>query len=533
MQTTRNNKNNKRLKPEKPKQPAKKNNPVLLAKYLSYVSPMFVLFLTLWIFAAFIYDDVFYMAEQSSFFAFSETLMRHQLDLSYGWLNIAGRFLLLSFKYPWFGALIWAGMLTASVKFLLAVTGKQKALAPLYLALPFAWIAYLVYKELHIYYIDEPSMLFIPPMVAFVLFLSLFLAKLLLRRTTTQPMSNKIRLYALSTVTVLALGSYTYALTAGENTRLTARMQRLMQQQAWNEMIDTALSAKEPSRPIAGYYAIALVQTDQLLDRLFELNYQFPNLRLTTHSGNPDAGINLIQQDVNFYAGLVYTAYHNTMERLVTEGPSIEKVKRLFLCALINDEKMLAEKYLHILEQIPLEGAFIAHYRPMLQNKELIAADPELSRVTALLPVEDKFELDYQAPLFLGYNLVRTNGRSPQALETSLAACLYTKELQALLPRTESYMGKSLPTAVEQAVALYAFKDPQWLQRFNFNPMTTTRINNFLTAAARFKGNYQEGAKALRGSYENFYPYYYYFGNRPDPDAPKTPVQAEEKGGVN
>ena len=74
-----------------------------------------ITFVGCWLFASWLYGDVFYMAEQYSFFSFEEEAMRFVYEQPGGWLYAVGRFLLWSFHFPWFGGFIWALLLTGSV----------------------------------------------------------------------------------------------------------------------------------------------------------------------------------------------------------------------------------------------------------------------------------------------------------------------------------------------------------------------------------------------------------------------------------
>ena len=41
-------------------------------------------------------------------------------------------------------------------------------------------------------------------------------------------------------------------------------------------MVSEARTAQQPSRSVAAYHAIALIQTDQLLEGMFDIPYDFP-----------------------------------------------------------------------------------------------------------------------------------------------------------------------------------------------------------------------------------------------------------------
>lgn len=498
-------------------------------------APFFLLsWLLFTLFGACVYGDVFYMCEQYGFFAFDRTLMQHLLDTPFGWYVCLGRMLLLSFKWPLLGAVLWGGIL-ALITRLTAYTFRLPARFRALSLLPAAGIVMtLLHKDLNLYYHDEPAFAFLLPLTVLFLLLLTAAGRRLYTRFTrpaapaTQPdLAVRIAqpLLLIATVACLSAGAFMFK----ENVLLTARMQRLMQQQDWDSIIETALKAKAPSRPVAAYYAMALVHTDGLNDRLFDIHYQYPRLNIRKN-GQPDLGGELYQHDANFHAGLIQTSYHNALEYQLMNGTSIDKLKRLFLCSLLSNEQSLAEKYLHILRQVPFENAFCTNYAPILADRSLLASDPELSRVLELSPTEDAFEADFQAPLFLGYNVVRRTGRSSRALEASLAACLYAKLVPAAVERAGSLGGRA-PKSVEEAAAYYATQHPDMLKGSRFSPIILNRMQNFFNESRNLKADKREKARLLKDNYHDFYPYYYFYENLPEAD---TPQQTQEnKGSVN
>ena len=74
-------------------------------------------------------------------------------------------------------------------------------------------------------------------------------------------------------------------------------MQRAYQEQNWDKMIQQAKQAKQPTRSVAAYHAIALLQTGRLLNNLLDIPYQYPDLGLINRGGLPDDGTDLYLSD--------------------------------------------------------------------------------------------------------------------------------------------------------------------------------------------------------------------------------------------
>ncbi|MEG1580462.1 MAG: DUF6057 family protein [Bacteroidaceae bacterium] len=506
------------------------------------VSPYLFIFIALWVFCALVYDDVFYITEQNSIFAFDNTIMKNVLQKEGGPLIVVSRCFLLSFHYPVLGGALFAFLLTCSTwltTYVFGLSGKWNVLP--YLP-AFGILIYLVNKGVNIYYQREPSLVFILPLCYFLLS---FICALIKRFWSKKPFSPFFKtsqiqahdLWIQIAAIVLLWGATTcYANFTQQNAILTSKMQRQLQQYDIESMIETAKTARQPSRSVAAYYAIALSQANCITEKLFEIPYQYPDEHIYNREGKKDVGTETYMADCNFYAGLVNSAYHASMERMVVDGPSIYRLKRMVLCAILNDEKALARKYIYILKQVPFEQKFIETYEPMITDRQRIAANQELKQVTDLIPMNDEFEQKYKEPIFLGYNISLTTGRSIQALKNSLAACLYAKLLPNVIERTQPLVGGSLPPLVEEAVMVYGINEPSILEQFQIGPMAKERLQQFMMEAQKNKDIKDNKKKIFRNIQENgfagYYPLYYYYGNIPDPIETKQ-QKAEKEGGVN
>lgn len=507
------------------------------AKWLPY-SLFFVL---LWLFCSVVYGDVFYMAQQHSYFAFDSTIMQNVLDMSDGWLIVPGRFLLLSFHYPVLGGLLLSMLLlivTLAFGCLYKHLTFSSNISPLWKTLVFvpatAYLFFYVNKGLNLYFQHEPGYLFVWPLLA-VLVLALVVGVVSMRSkckvqgSMFKGQSSKIMCVG-GVVCCIAL--YAFAIVSEENTRVTAKMERLMEQEDWNGMIEAAQGCSQPSRPVACYYAFALSQTDRIMTDLFNIRYQFPDLHLKNREGKEDNGVYYYNSDGDYMAGLLNTSYHECMESVVLDGPTVKKFKRMFLCALLNGEHNLAEKYLHLIAKVPVEGAFVEKYSPMLDNEELLQQDVNLAKVSELRPIEDHFEQDFRTPYFIGYNVALTSGRGPRSLMNSAAACLYAKLLDRFCTRVTGMAGMSISANAKEALMLTCMRFPQLAKSYKVDPITYQGFQSFMGQVSKLRDkDKKEIAHELWKTSKSYYPYYYYYGNIYDTE--NSASSTSEKGGIN
>ncbi len=483
------------------------------------------LFALLAIFCTIVYGDVFARAEQEAFVNFDRTTMKFLLDKPLGELFWLGRVMLLVFKSKWVGGIILAALLTGTACQLDNIfrISRTKWCGVSFL-LPAAELAYLVSLGTNIYYKEEPSRIMLYPVAIFLVLLVCRIVVQLVRRRRQQPEASSADAKTLRgipygfVVALAALGmlfGYTYA--ANQNTILTARMQNRLWEQDWEGMVEDGLSARRPTRAVAAYYAMALLQRGELVERLFEIPYDYPiNGELNYHDGSEEYG--LLQADADFEAGLVQVAYHYCMEFIVMNGPNLPKLKRMAICSIMMGEKEAARKYLRLIDSMPFEGAFVEKYSPMVDNPELVDADLELANVKKLWPRENKFEQQYRQPAFLGYNLGLEEG-SNETLMTSIAACLYSKDLISLMPRVGALQQKrmNMPVTVQQAIICLSLKDKgahKEVLSILPNPQLAQRqVEAFLMDAKPYIKDKEGLRDNLKDKWLGTYMYYYYCMN--------------------
>lgn len=534
-------KNKKKLlkKQAKPQPVVKNATKEPLSKRLPHIPVYVILFFLLWIFCGVVYGDVFYMAEQSSYFAFDRTIMSNILSMWDGYFILVGRFLLTTYHYPLLGGLVMALILTLSTWLLAYVTGLKGRASVLPMLWPFVYLGIIVYKGLNLYYQHEPGYPFAFLVLVFaVLAVAAVIVCIVAKRKLHCPFlirteeSAAAQWQQFGAVALLFVALFVFAVPFHENTRATAKMQRLMWNEEWDEMIDVALSCSQPSRSVCCYYAIALEQTDQLVSRLFDIHYQYPDMNLTNMANKKNAGTEYYVADGDFFAGLVNTSYHDSMERFVCEGPSIYRLKRMFLCALINGESALAEKYLRLIGKAPFENRFVEKYNSYINHPSSVRQDPLLAKVSEILPLEDDFEQKFRPPLFIGYNVDLRSGRCRRALDNSLMACLYAKMMDNFYERTGPLLEwGSIPRCYEEALTVYAIRDISKLEPYRVSPLTLASVKQFYQSVYPLRGEDKKTvAEKLKPDYGNIYPYYYFYENIPDDNYPEV---SSEKGGVN
>lgn len=491
-----------------------------------------LLFALVWL----VYGPVLECTEQYSYVSASPDTMHHIASQPGGSLYWAGRWMLLVCKWAPLGAAALAALFTLTAWLADTALHVPARWAGAGFAIPLAEWGWAAWRGTTLYFKSEPSLLMLVPLAT--LLATALLAALAwgvrraVRKTAAPvPDSRKAVPWGCLLMAALSIGTASAIAHFNENVILTAKLKNLMWKQDWDTMIEEARSASRPTRSVAAYHAIALQQTGQLLDGMYDIAYDFPKLKFEQRGGGDEYA--LFTTDCNFYAGLTYGAYRSAMDQIVLDGPSLYYFKRMALCALVNGEDELCRKYLALIRQHPFESDFAERYAAMVGHADRVKADPELKGVTALQPQDSTNEQNYRRPLFLGYNAGLRSGTDASLL-TSAAACLYSKDLKAFLIRAEIMRAKNMrfPACMQQAIAILALKDNSLLRQYpQVGKFVPDEIRAFLLDARPYAKDRLALRHKLKERWLGSYVYYYYTENN-DPDQVVQP-QAGEKAGVN
>ena len=489
-------------------------------------------FVLLWLFATLTYGEVFRHIADENYVCAERAPMAYVLRLPGAYAIWGARYLLLVFLNRWLGGTLLALLLTATAWLIeRSLPARHRGEGWGWLP-PLAVMAWCVADGFDLYLRTEPST-FVLRTVALFAVAAVWAGGCALwhrfSRSAAQPPATQVqrkgwrRLLLLLPVAAYA-GVSLFAVLERDNVRMSCRMQNELDDEDWDAMIETAQATRRPSRSVAAFNAVALEHTDRLLDGLFAIPYDYPDLHLRNVGGN-DEGVNYLA-DLTLHAGLLNTAYRLSMDNTVEYGPRLHNFKRMAICALLNGEKRLAGRYLNLIDHMPFCHDFVERYRAVLHDASLRQTDATLARIDQLRPKIDAFEQSFRQPTVIGYNLATPTG-SEATLITAVAASLYAKDLDTFLARIQVLRGKvQFTPIVLQAIMVAAVKREGVLNYFpEVNELTQSEFQAFVQDAAPFltgrermtpeqrEQSRKDMAEALRERWLGTYMYYYYCGN--------------------
>ena len=500
-----------------PPQKGEKQKPVRRKLRLPVLLVFFVL---TWLWAGWYYGSVFHISREYSFWVADLRIMGFVLCQPYGALRYLGRAMLQLYQYPWLGSLLVALMLTA-MSWLAGYCQKVhisgfKVHSSIFAArfLPaLLYMAIVTWHGLDIFYEARTGFIFGIPFAVLVV---LCIWAVMLRSFKSKVESAQVQTerYSLIFIALCMAAIIGFDQWKRPYVRVICSLLDMEYRQDWVGIQKLARkNAKMSNRPMACSYAIALVQTGQIAERLYDIRLDYDSLHINGMDWHHNNASCLYVPEGNYYGGFIESSQHACMEQMVMTGPTIRLLKLMTKCALMREEWELAEKYLAVLGRVPFEGAFCKKYGAMVRRIDLVNSEREMALIRLTEPLHDSYESQYQQPLFMGYNLMLVEGRSKEALINSLSVCLYTKLMPQFVERLEPLVGSTPPSIIMDGIMLAENKNPGISQHFTGLNMRQPQLQSFLQNTQPYMKDRPGFAYELFPKYKGYYPYYYFFGN--------------------
>ena len=474
-------------------------------------------FLLAWWWASWWMGDFFRIAYENSFFTTDSTIMHSLWQKPYGSLWILGRAALTLYHWPLLGGFVIALLLSVGswlVGYCLRLRPRWRWLQWLPAG---AWMAWNAWLGFNVYFQFEPGRTFgVLVLVVAICAIDAFIIWTFKSKHHHAVQPAPVLSHILAVLVIIAAVAIPSLMTQLRHpyVRPVTRMQVQMLHEDWQGMVQTAHdNATLSYRPLAAFYAIALVHTGRLAEDLFDIRLDFDTLYVVGRNKQPNIGTDLYLIDCDYTAGLFRSAEHKAVEHLTMDGPTLFSLKHLTRLALLDHNWALARKYLDIISAAPFESAFIERYTPMVGSEEAVESDPNFALLRKGEPVIDGLESFFEPPTFLGYHAVNTKGRSQEALIYSVMTNLYSKRMPAFLERCSPFVGTTPPRLIAEGLVTQSVKNPAIMEAFPQLQMAQQAYKGFLQNVSYAVKDRPTYARQLFDQYKGYYPYYYFFGN--------------------
>ena len=519
-------------------------------------------------------SDYLYAVEENNLFVGSHTFMSELLCQKGGLWAWIGCFLTQFFHYPWLGALILVLVWTATYCLLVdafRLKGNCRLLAwiPIcallvsvtdigywlyYIKMPGYWfsqsvsffatvmITWVLGKLVGLFYKGNLSwMLFIlayfavgqrfpefqkndyentllqlPFIIAFVAVVLLPLSKYV-----TIPVKTKWKPELLTAIALVSFFSCSYFLSfRNYNFHAELRMMRAIDHCQWDEVIDEAKKAEQPTNLMVLYKNIALMQQGRLTE-MFKINNcgTQPNTgdSLKVFIAHMDASM------IYYQFGQINYAYRWAMENSVERGYKVKYLKMFVRCAIMNHEFELAAKYLAILNSSLFHKDWVREHQLMLRSASKLRSSEEYKCIMPLV-VDDLNYLDVDNSLPEKWLLEHFSSlKSPATSKLEdviMCMSLWTEDAYAFCLHFYDYarrhQGEKMAELYQQGALLYGKTQdsPINVDNFPFDDIIVQRYDNFnrdYNDLISMGLDVKTAGERLKSMYGDTYWWFYYF----------------------
>ena len=233
----------------------------------------------------------------------------------------------------------------------------------------------------------------------------------------------------------------------------------------------------------------------------------------------------LAGQMIYYQYGMLNYCNRLCMEMGVEFGFRTEDYQLLVNCALLEDDRPLARKYINILKQTIFYSDWAEQAEALLGHPDLIAKDAEREPITHMLHYNNHLGGDEgYTERFLMRRLVSSiNTDDPFFQEQTLLATLWTKDIKQFWYHFNDYIrlhpNGPIPRYIQEAAYLYGkLEDRKDLDRMPFDAGIKDTFERFMTSAAKYNNKdvetCREGLSPFYG--ETYYYDYYMMKNLPE-----------------
>lgn len=216
----------------------------------------------------------------------------------------------------------------------------------------------------------------------------------------------------------------------------------------------------------------------------------------------------------SYHLGMPNYAYRWGMEYTLEQGITVERLKIMAKCAILNGEPALARTYLDILYNVPTHRDWAKKYLKYLDNPLERASDPEMREIMPLMCHQNEFINDQgNFEDYVWKLLARAGEGSPQFNELCMQAALITMDLDAFIMRLPAYAAthQRVPLVYQQAALLWSLLGNQPCP-IEIDPAVRAKHDEFLAAFRRLSGmEAEEQREQMAPFFDHTYWYYFIF----------------------
>lgn len=282
-------------------------------------------------------------------------------------------------------------------------------------------------------------------------------------------------------------------------------------QNNWGKVIELSEKIENYDRMVNFQYNRALLNTDQVLEKLFDYDQLLGSQGLFAEKPFTSE-VTLPSSDLYFDLGNIDESLRFAFESETLMKNSPRVLKRLVLNCIIMNKLAAAKTYINILAANPMEKNWVEKYSTFIDNPNLVNYDSLFMKKRADM---SKTEGLIGTPPLKLLSQLEKNPKNKAAFEYLIAVDLLEHDLSSLEADFRFINGldyKKLPVVLEEAFILFRSQERnnEFLNNIRISQETTVRFREFAKLTSASKGD-REKAKLSTVNFKNTYWYYVLF----------------------
>ena len=294
------------------------------------------------------------------------------------------------------------------------------------------------------------------------------------------------------------------------------RMQRCVEQADWEGVIDEGKKQDgEPTRSIVVMHNLALSRLGRQCNEM----YKFSKGSRKINTPLPIYMYHVAGRLMLYQYGMMNECHRICMEDGVEYGWNVELLQYMARCAIFNNEKQAARKFLDILRQTCYYGSWADRMERLMNDSKQLSSDDETGPITHMMHYTDYLDaVEGWVEKCVMTTLAQHDADDLYFQEQAVLGAMWTREPDYFWPRFEHYYelngDRPVPRIFQEAAWLFAnLQGQEGLEEWELEGGVKESFYEFMKLLEQFKTSPNNGQiKAyLYDKYGDTYYFEYFF----------------------
>ena len=294
------------------------------------------------------------------------------------------------------------------------------------------------------------------------------------------------------------------------------RMQRCVEQADWEGVIDEGKKQDgEPTRSIVMMHNLALSRLGRQCNEM----YKFPKGSRKINTPLPIYMYHVAGRMMLYQYGMMNECHRICMEDGVEYGWNVEQLQYMARCAIFNNEKQAARKFLDILRQTCYYGSWADRMERLMNDAKQLASDDETGPITHMMHYTDHLDaVEGWVEKCVMTTLAQHDADDLYFQEQAVLGAMWTREPDYFWPRFEHYYelngDRPVPRIFQEAAWLFAnMQGQEGLEEWELEGGVKENFYSFMKLMEQYRTSPNNGQirQFLYDRYGDTYYFEYFF----------------------